>query len=59
MVNHWNKLLKGSLVRHVLSTQLRDPEGLAAFTHPEGYVYRPEHTQTVGKEVTVALVARR
>jgi cytoplasmic iron level regulating protein YaaA (DUF328/UPF0246 family) len=58
-VNHWNKLLKGSLVRHVLATQLTDPDGLAAFTHPEGYVYRPELTEANGRTVDVALVARR
>ena len=58
-VNHWNKLLKGSLLRHVLATQLTDPAGLAAFTHPEGYVFRPDLTERSGNEVTVSLVARR
>ena len=59
VVNHWNKLLKGSLVRHVLATQLRDPDGLAMFTHPEGYVYRPGLTVVAGNEITVSLVAPR
>jgi cytoplasmic iron level regulating protein YaaA (DUF328/UPF0246 family) len=58
-VNHWNKLLKGSLVRHLLATQLTDPDGLAAFEHPEGYVYDPTRTEQRGNEITVALVARR
>jgi len=59
VVNHWNKLLKGSLVRHVLATQLGDPDGLARFAHPQGYVYRPELNDAIGDEVTVCLVARR
>jgi cytoplasmic iron level regulating protein YaaA (DUF328/UPF0246 family) len=58
-VNHWNKLLKGSLVRHILATGLRDPDGLADFTHPEGYRYRPDLTEVHGRDVTVSLVARR
>lgn len=43
-VSHWNKLLKGALVRHVLTTQLDDPAGLVEFTHPEGYTYDPTLT---------------
>jgi cytoplasmic iron level regulating protein YaaA (DUF328/UPF0246 family) len=43
-VSHWNKLLKGALVRHVLATQLTDPDGLDAFTHPQGYRYDPSLT---------------
>ena len=37
-VNHWNKLLKGALVRHVLATGADEPDALSAFEHPEGYV---------------------
>jgi uncharacterized protein len=44
-VSHWNKLLKGALVRHVVATQLDDVDGLAAFTHPLGYVYNPSLTE--------------
>ena len=58
-VSHWNKLLKGALIRHVIARQLIDPEGLARFTHPEGYEYRPELTVERGGDVEVALVARR
>jgi cytoplasmic iron level regulating protein YaaA (DUF328/UPF0246 family) len=36
-VSHWNKLLKGALVRHLAVTGLADPEGLADFAHPAGY----------------------
>jgi cytoplasmic iron level regulating protein YaaA (DUF328/UPF0246 family) len=64
-VSHWNKLLKGALVRHLLRTQLRDPRGLIEFTHPEGYIYRPELTvrtkasATECARIAVSLVARR
>jgi cytoplasmic iron level regulating protein YaaA (DUF328/UPF0246 family) len=58
-IAHWNKLLKGSLVRHVLATQLDDPAGLSAFEHPEGYRYEPSLTEEDGSQVAVTLVARR
>jgi cytoplasmic iron level regulating protein YaaA (DUF328/UPF0246 family) len=41
-VSHWNKLLKGALVRHVIEHQVRDPAELVDFEHPEGYTYRPD-----------------
>ena len=44
-VAHWNKLLKGALVRHMLATQLADIEGLADFVHPRGYRFDPELTE--------------
>jgi len=63
-VSHWNKLLKGALVRHLLATGLNEPAGLEAFDHPEGYRYRPDLDQrSVGAGatpiVTVHLVADR
>lgn len=58
-VNHWNKLLKGSLVRHLLATQLTGPDGLEAFVHPQGYVYRPDLTESSGKGTTISFVATR
>ena len=36
-VSHWNKLLKGSLVRWLLTEQPAGPEALGAFRHPLGY----------------------
>ena len=59
MVSHWNKLLKGALVRHVLINQLSDPAGLGDFDHPQGYRYDPALTEADGRHVTVSLVARR
>ncbi len=40
-VSHWNKLLKGSLVRWLLSAQPPGPEALTAFDHPLGYRFDP------------------
>lgn len=40
-VSHWNKLLKGALVRHVLEHRITDPAALADFEHPSGYRLDP------------------
>ncbi len=58
-VSHWNKLLKGALVRHVVATRLTDPDGLADFEHPQGYRYRPDLTVEEPHRTVVALVATR
>lgn len=58
-VSHWNKLLKGALVRHVVEHELDDPDGLVDFDHPEGYRYDPSLTTTTGTTTDVALVTRR
>ena len=58
-VSHWNKLLKGALVRHVLAHQLTDPDGLAAFDHREGYRYQPSLTTVDANRVSVSMVSRR
>jgi hypothetical protein len=36
-VSHWNKLLKGALVRHILTERPSGPEDLAGWDHPSGY----------------------
>ena len=36
-VSHWNKLLKGSIVRWLLETGETDPLALEEFSHPQGY----------------------
>lgn len=36
-VSHWNKLLKGALVRHLLTERPAGPEELVAWQHPSGY----------------------
>jgi hypothetical protein len=58
-VSHWNKLLKGALVRHLLATGLDDPAGLTAFEHPLGYRYRPDLTTSSEGVTAVSLVAPR
>jgi cytoplasmic iron level regulating protein YaaA (DUF328/UPF0246 family) len=59
-VSHWNKLLKGAFVRHVLATQLVEVDGLVEFTHPLGYRYRPDLTEVApdGVQIAVTLVKR-
>jgi cytoplasmic iron level regulating protein YaaA (DUF328/UPF0246 family) len=51
-VAHWNKFLKGSLVRHLLAEPTTAPEDLAHWEHPEGFRYdarrcRSEHDRMV------------
>ena len=58
-VSHWNKLLKGALVCHVVEHGLDDPAGLVDFDHPEGYRYDPSLTTTTGTTTDIALVTRR
>lgn len=36
-VSHWNKLLKGSIVRWLVTSGEQDPLALEAFEHPQGY----------------------
>lgn len=59
-VAHWNKLLKGALVRHLVATRSADVDGLARFDHPLGYVYEPDLTEEHddGIRVTATLVKR-
>ncbi|MDG2428838.1 MAG: peroxide stress protein YaaA [Acidimicrobiales bacterium] len=58
-VSHWNKLLKGALVRHVVEHGVDEPEGLIDFTHPEGYEYDSSLTVVGNTTTEIALVARR
>lgn len=55
-VNHWNKLLKGALVRFILTTGADEPGALEGFDHPEGYRYDPSLTQHDGDRVLIHLV---
>ncbi|CAB4950721.1 MAG: peroxide stress protein YaaA [Actinobacteria bacterium] len=55
-VNHWNKLLKGALVRFILETGADEPDALADFTHPEGYVYDSSLTEVIDGRIIVAMV---
>ena len=48
-VSHWNKLLKGSLVRWLLTEQPAGPEALGAFRHPLGYRFDPGASSLDGR----------
>ena len=54
-VSHWNKLLKGALVRHVLAHQLDEVDGLAEFDHPLGYRYAPDLTEVADDGIRLAV----
>jgi cytoplasmic iron level regulating protein YaaA (DUF328/UPF0246 family) len=41
-VSHWNKLLKGSLVRWLAETGATSPAAVAELEHPQGYRLDPE-----------------
>ncbi len=56
-VSHWNKLLKGSLVRWLLTEQPAGPEALGDFHHPLGYRFDPRESCLDGSVATVVLRA--
>lgn len=55
-VSHWNKLLKGALVRHVLETGADEPAALARFEHPHGYTLDPSLTEVAGGRTLLSFV---
>lgn len=57
-VAHWNKLLKGALVRHLLQHPSTTPDDLVDWEHPEGYRLDPTRTTTEGGRRTIFLVRR-
>lgn len=54
-VSHWNKLLKGSIVRWLAESGSADPAALAGFEHPQGYRFDPESSVLGGRLSTVVL----
>lgn len=56
-VSHWNKLLKGSLVRWLLTEQPAGPEALAGFRHPLGHRFDERASSLSGPTATVVLRA--
>jgi cytoplasmic iron level regulating protein YaaA (DUF328/UPF0246 family) len=54
-VSHWNKLLKGALVRWLASGAGADLDDLASFDHPQGYRYDPVATAIDGSHVAIEL----
>jgi cytoplasmic iron level regulating protein YaaA (DUF328/UPF0246 family) len=57
-VSHWNKLLKGSLVRWLLTTRPSGPDDLAAFEHPLGYRFDRAASTFDGDRAAVVLRQR-
>jgi cytoplasmic iron level regulating protein YaaA (DUF328/UPF0246 family) len=54
-VSHWNKLLKGALVRWVLAEQPAGAADLAGFEHPLGYRLDPEASALDGPLASAVL----
>jgi hypothetical protein len=54
-ISHWNKLLKGSLVRWLLTAQPAGPEELVAFEHPLSYRVDPGQSSLDGATASVVL----
>lgn len=57
-VSHWNKLLKGSLVRWILTDQPDGPEALTGFDHPLGYRFDRRASSLDGPVAAVVLRQR-
>jgi cytoplasmic iron level regulating protein YaaA (DUF328/UPF0246 family) len=58
VVAHWNKLLKGSLVRWMAETGATDPAALVDLEHPQGYRLDEAAITTAGPLVSVTLRQR-
>jgi hypothetical protein len=54
-VSHWNKLLKGSLVRWLLVARPTGPEALVGFEHPLGYRFDADASALDGPVAAVVL----
>jgi cytoplasmic iron level regulating protein YaaA (DUF328/UPF0246 family) len=57
-VSHWNKLLKGALVRHLLTERPAGPEALAGWEHPSGYRVDEASSVFGRREATLVLRER-
>lgn len=56
-VSHWNKLLKGSLVRWLLTERPAGPDALDSFRHPLGYRFDGRASDLDAAVATVVLRA--
>ena len=54
-MSHWNKLLKGSLVRWLLTERPESVEALQSFDHPFGYRFDPGSSLLAGSNLTAVL----
>ena len=61
-VNHWSKLLKGALIRHLVSNEEAAGSAdsaldlVAGFSHPEGYEFSGELTTTLDDVIDLVFV---
>jgi len=55
-VSHWNKLLKGELVRHVLRCPSAGPDDLLEWRHPSGFGLDRARTERFGEVTRLAFV---
>lgn len=55
-VSHWNKFLKGALVRHLLEHPHAGPSDLAEWEHPSGYRLDRDATEERDGEVLLSFV---
>jgi hypothetical protein len=56
-VSHWNKFLKGALVRRLLEEPATSASDLRRWRHPSGFRLDPSLTTTDGPLTTISLVA--
>lgn len=57
-VSHWNKLLKGSIVRWLAETGATDPAALVELDHPQGYAFDPDASVLTRRRAEVVLRER-
>lgn len=57
-VSHWNKYLKGALVRYLLANPTTGPVDLKAWKHPSGFRLDPKLTEQRGDLTVLSLVQR-
>jgi uncharacterized protein len=55
-VAHWNKFLKGALVRFLLEDPTADPGRLERWRHPSGYVFDPSRTEEADGATVLSFV---
>lgn len=57
-VSHWNKYLKGALVRYLLANPAAGPAELKMWRHPSGFRLDPKLTEQRGDLAVLSLVLR-
>lgn len=57
VVAHWNKLLKGSIVRWLCESGSRTPDDLDELVHPQGYAFDPLASEVGDRRAEVVMRA--